>query len=160
MTDDLCPREADVLRASESSVWSETLRTHLATCAACREVEAVASALRLAVDHDDADALPSADQIWWRAQLQARRDAEARALRPLDTVERAEPLVVLVAIVTAFVLRGDAIMRWLGGWIATDATGQAIQTILPPALMPILLIGAGLGALVMAVGVGAVLARD
>ena len=160
MTDDLCPREGDVLRACESALWPADLKAHVATCEACREVEAVATVLRAAVAEEPVEQVPSAHDIWWRAQWQAKQDARARAMRPLDRIERAEPLVALVAVATLLVLRGDALASRLLAWASSDGTGQALQAVMPPAILPILFVGVALGALVVIVGLGAVVARD
>ena len=160
MTDEPCTREAEVLRAGESGQWTPGLRAHLATCAACREVEAVTQVLREAVDDEPVSTGASADDIWWRAQLQARQEQRANAMRPLDTLERAEPLVALVGVVTLLVLRGDAIVSGLMAWASRDATSQAVQVLMPPALLPLLMLGGLLGGLVLLVGLGAVVAND
>ena len=160
MTDDLCPREADVLRAGDTGEWTPELRAHLATCPACREVEAVTQVLRAAVDDEPVALTTSADDIWWRAQLQARQDARASAMRPLDTIERAEPLVALVAVVTLLVVRGDVLASRLFAWATSEGTGQALHAVMPPALLPVLAMAACLGGLVFLVGLGAVLASD
>ena len=160
MTDDLCPREAEVLRACESGTWPDGVQGHLATCESCREVEAVTRALMLTVEAEAAEPIPDAADIWWRAQWQAKQDARARAMRPLDRIERAEPLVALVAVATLLVLRGDALASRLLAWASSDGTGQALQAVMPPAILPILLVGVALGALVVIVGLGAVVARD
>ena len=160
MTDDLCPREAEVLRAGESGEWTPELKAHLVTCAACREVEAVTQVLRAAVDDEPASVGAPAEDIWWRAQWQARQEMRASAMRPLDTLERAEPLVALVAAATLLVLRGDAMASRLVAWATSDAAGQAMQALMPPALLPVLMLGALLGGLVLLVGLGAVVAND
>ena len=118
-------------------------------------------ALRLALGAEPAEAAQSADDIWWRAQWQARQDARARAMRPLETIERVEPLVALVAVATLLVLRGEAIASRAFAWpLAADATGHALQAVMPPAVLPLLIVGVGLGGLVLLVGLGAVLAND
>lgn len=160
MNDAPCPREGDVLRAAETGEWPTGLEAHLGTCAACHEVHAVAAALRLALDEEPPVETSAADDIWWRARWQARQDATSRALRPLDAVERLEPLVALVVVASLVVMRGEAIAARLSAWMAADATGAAMQAVIPAALMPLLLIGAGLGGLVLLVGIGAVLASE
>ena len=157
---DLCPREAEVLRAGESGQWTPDLQAHLVTCTTCREVEAVTQVLRAAVDDEPLAAGASAEDIWWRAQWQARQDARATAMRPVDTLERAEPLLVLVALATLLVLRGDAFVARVMVWATSDATGQAVQALMPPALLPVLMLGALLGGLVLIVGLGAAVAND
>lgn len=160
MTDDLCPREAEVLRACTSGDWPADLQAHVETCDGCRDVRAVAHFLQDVVRDGDAQPLPDASGIWWRARLQAERDARQRALRPIDALERSEPLVALVAIVTVLVLRGEAIASRVLQWAAGDGTSLALQAVLPPALMPVLIAGFALCGLVLLVGLGAVIAND
>lgn len=160
MSDDLCPREADVLRACESGAWTDALTAHVATCGACRDVQAVATALQRAVAEEEALPLPDAGDLWWKARLHAEREARQRAMRPLDTMERAEPLVALVAIVAVLVLRGEAIGSWFVRLLAGEAGGQALQVFLPSAVLPFVFVGIGLGLVVIFVGLSAVVARD
>ncbi len=159
MTDDLCSREAEVLRACGSGEWPADLLAHLATCVPCREVRTVALCLQQDVDAEQLQPLPDAGGIWWRARVQAQREARARALRPLETLERGEPLVALIAVVTLLVLRGDAIAARAFQWIAGDASGQMLA-VMPPALLPVLFVGLGLCGLVLLVGLSAVIAND
>jgi hypothetical protein len=160
MTDELCAREAEVMRAGECGEWTADLRAHLATCAACREVDAVSHALRAVVEDEPDPSGAAAQDIWWRAQLQARQEKRASAMRPLDTLERAEPLAALVGVATLLVLRGEAIASALMKWATSDATGQTVQVLMPPALVPVLMLGALLGGLVLIVGLGAIMAND
>ena len=80
--------------AFEDAVLSDALDTtrataddlvaHLDACEGCRDLHAIASAL-----HDDhavalAEAhVPSAGQVWWRAELRARQEATTLAARPI-----------------------------------------------------------------------------
>jgi hypothetical protein len=159
MTDDLCLREAEVLRACASGDWPDDLQAHVATCDGCRDVRAVTLFLQSGLDAEHEQPLPDATAIWWRAKVQAQQEARQRALRPIDALERSEPLVALVAVVTLLVLRGDAIASRVVEWAAGDATGQMLA-VLPPALMPVLFVGFALCGLVLLVGLGAVLAND
>ena len=120
----------------------------------------MSSVLREAVEAEQVTAPDDAADIWWRAQWQARQDATARALRPVETIERAEPLIALVAIATLFVVRGEALASRAATWLAADATGHALQVAMPPAVLALLVLGAGLGGLVLLVGLGAVLTND
>ena len=158
MNDDPCPREAEVLRSCASGDWPADLHAHVEHCDECRDVRAVALFLQSAAV-EDATPLPDATDIWWRGQLLAELDARQRAMRPIDTLERSEPLIVLVAVVTLFVLRGDFLVSRLTQWASSDATGQMLS-ILPPAVLPLLIAGFGLCGLVLLVGLGAVLAND
>jgi hypothetical protein len=159
MTSDPCPREAEVLRSCASGDWPADLHAHVETCDDCRDLRAVALFLQDAARADDSAPLPDAADIWWRGRLLAERDARERAMRPLDTLERSEPLIVLVAVVTLLVLRGEFFLSRLAQWASSDATGQMLS-ILPPAILPLLIAGFGLCGLVLLVGLGAVLAND
>jgi hypothetical protein len=160
MSDDSCTREADVLRAAESGTWTAELQHHADTCATCQEVRAVALALQRVVADEALLPLPDAADLWWRARLQADQEARQRALRPLDTLERAEPLVALVAIVTVLVMRGDVLAGRLFTWMAGDGGSQALQLLVPSAVMPFVIVGMVLGALVVLVGLTAVVTQD
>ena len=160
MHDEPCPRESEVLRAVEEGLWPADLRTHADECQACREVEAVTAALREVVDAEAAMPLPAAGDLWWKASWQARREARARALRPLDTLERSEPLVALIALVVLLVARGDLVLNAITRWLSLDGNTQALAAVMPAAVLPFLFIGLGLGALVILVGLGAVVAND
>lgn len=160
MNDDLCPREAEVMRACASGDWPTGLEQHAAGCAACRDVRAVTMLLRGAVEAENDDPLPDASAIWWRARLLARQEARQRALRPIDALERSEPVIALVAIVSVLVLRGDALVSRVFSWAAADGTAQTLQAVVPPALLPVLFVGFALCGLVILVGLGAVIAND
>jgi hypothetical protein len=93
MTPRTCAHETEVVQAVLSRQWPEacdpSLRAHAAACPVCREVVAVSALLREDYEQGrDTIArrdvpLPSAGQIWWRAAVRARADAERTATRPL-----------------------------------------------------------------------------
>lgn len=115
MTPD-CAREAEILDAIADGRWPdaapEALRQHAVSCAACADLALAASAI-----HDDAVAatqapiaLPSAGQVWWRAELRARQERAQLAQRPMLAVQVVATVVCLAAAVTA--LRGLAPDAW------------------------------------------------
>ncbi|HLH31342.1 MAG TPA: hypothetical protein VKY31_09075 [Terriglobia bacterium] len=83
-----CPREFEVAEAVTSGRWPDAsgleLRNHVSTCTVCKDIVLVATALynerESAVQHAS---IPSAGLVWWRAELQARREAVRRAERPM-----------------------------------------------------------------------------
>ena len=86
-----CPREQDALDAVASRRWpgrDDALSAHIASCEICADLVAVAAAMR-----DDFEAigdlppLPSAEVVWWRAQVRARTDAARLAARPITVVQ-------------------------------------------------------------------------
>ena len=110
-----CRYEADVLAAVAAGSWDqapEALKAHVTTCQACADLALVCQLLR--TDHAAVVAeanVPSAGQVWWRAQMRARAEAAEAAARPLFVAQAlacAAVVGVLVALVT-----------WLwpaGGW--------------------------------------------
>jgi hypothetical protein len=102
-----CPREIELLEIITCGRWPDQcpaeLRTHIAGCAVCNDVLEVAHAL-----HEDRNAahpaahIPSADLVWWRAELRTRQEAIRTASRPIKLVEAfggAAVLGVVVALV-------------------------------------------------------------
>jgi hypothetical protein len=109
-----CSWETQVIRAAQASaarigagpsattaVPDASVAAHLAGCHACRELFDVAGSMtRLAAATQEeayARTLPAAGQIWWKAQLMQRWEAEARATAPVDLMQRAEVVGGLLA---------------------------------------------------------------
>jgi len=123
-----CPREADVLDALASARWPDRvnpeLSQHVASCAVCRDVVAVAAAMR--EDHDatwqEAN-VPSSGQMWWRAEMRARQEAIRDASRPVTIAQGVAALLALVFVVAA-------------GWFAWP-TLQGLFATPPPFLLPL-----------------------
>jgi hypothetical protein len=105
-----CPREADVLDAVASEKWphrvAPELAGHVASCAVCADVVAVAQAMR--IDHDamwQEASIPSSGQTWWRAEIRARQEAIRRASRPIAIAQAAAAIgaLTLTAVIGWFV---------------------------------------------------------
>ena len=110
-----CRFEADVLAAVAAGSWDhapEELRAHVTTCGTCSDLALVSQLLK--TDHAAMVAeanVPSAGQVWWRAQMRARAEAAETAARPLFVAQA----VACAAVVGALV----ALVTWLwptGGW--------------------------------------------
>ena len=87
-----CAREADVLDALQTSAWpeccSDGLRSHVAECQSCAAL--VDIVLALTDEHRTATmeaSIPSSGIVWWRAQMRARQEATAVAMRPINLVQ-------------------------------------------------------------------------
>ena len=111
-----CPRESDVLDAVASEKWphrvAPELAVHVASCAVCSDIAAVATAIRTAHEVAWRDAaIPSSGQVWWRADMRARQEAIRTASRPIAIAQAA-------AVLVAVALAGAA------GWIAWTWTRQ------------------------------------
>jgi hypothetical protein len=128
----ICAREQDVLDLVATGRWparaSVELAAHVASCASCADLAAVALAVTDLRDATSAQVrVPDAGLVWYRAQLQAREDAARRAARPLLAAQAAG-LVLLAAALTIW-------SGGLGGLVAgalsdawTSFTGLLIPT--------------------------------
>ena len=146
MTAHECVRESEILDEIAAGRWPAeapaALTAHAASCPICADLALAASAL-----HDDAAvaieapmALPSAGQVWWRAELRARHEAARLAQRPLLAVQVVAAVVVLAALVTG--VRSLAPDAW--AWLARTASGArtvSLSTIEPLTLAVVLAVG-------------------
>ena len=83
-----CEFEAQALAAMLEYRWPHavepTLREHVAGCASCSEVVAMADTFAAARQETHSIAtVPDASRVWWIAQIRARREAAADAARPI-----------------------------------------------------------------------------
>lgn len=102
MSERTCQRGGEVLAAVAAGTRGTDLERHLSGCPECREVFAVCAWLQGVARETDVGALPRAERVWWRAQVERRiatRHALAdRAARPIRWFERgAAAAVVLIA---------------------------------------------------------------
>ena len=116
-----CRREADVLDEIGEGRWPEAspaeLKAHVAACAVCGDLALAASAV-----HEDASAvapiaLPSAGQVWWRAELRARAEAAQLAQRPMIAVQVVAAVVALLAMATGLRAVTPGAWSWLVGTV-------------------------------------------
>ena len=132
-----CEFESEVLAAALQSRWPERvdvqLRAHVAACAICSDVVAIAVAI------DDAReemrvrvVVPDSGHVWWLAQLRARREAAEVAGRPITAAQ-------VIALACAVGLLGaclDATSTWFQSTlrrITSSVAGFRIQALLPSA---------------------------
>lgn len=152
MSRDFCERELDVMAAIDGDRWSDDLLAHVAGCGACQQVQTIGAGLLACVREEVHTSATDASDLWWRARLDARRDARRRAMQPLETIERAEPLVAVAALAAVLLLRGDVLLSALGP--------GSVQIALPGLLVPVLVGGLVATALMLLVGLGAAFGRD
>lgn len=103
-----CPFESDVLDALASRRWparaGDELRAHVATCAGCADLAAVAGALLHEGETAYAEAhVPPAPAVWHRAQLRAREEAARAATRPIGFVQGVAFTCGVAAVIAAAV---------------------------------------------------------
>ena len=109
MTPYTCQFEEQVLAAVASGDWpdraDQALRAHVTECATCADLAMVGGLLK--DDHAAAVAesnVPSSGQVWWRAQVRARAEAQRAAERPIFVAQAiaAAALVGLIAAVVSW----------------------------------------------------------
>ena len=146
-----CRYEADVLAAVTAGSWeraSDELKAHVTTCRTCADLALVSQLLK--TDHAAVVAeanVPSAGQVWWRAQMRARAEAAQAAARPLFVAQAVACAAVLGALV--------ALVTWLwptGGWHFTATA--------PSELSVTALVAIGAWVLLAPVALYLVFARD
>jgi hypothetical protein len=146
MTAPECVRESEIVDQIAAGHWPdaapEALRVHAASCPICADLALAASAL-----HDDAAAvmqapmaLPSAGQVWWRAELRARHEAAQLAQRPVLAVQVVAAVVVLAALVTGVRSLIPDASAWLARTASVARTGS-LATIEPLTLALIVAVG-------------------
>lgn len=118
-----CEHERLVVEAVARGRATTEVEAHLAVCATCREVDEMARVMTtLAVETErsaNRRRLPEAGQLWWKGQLARRWEAEARAVAPLDRMQRFE---VWAGAIAALILL-TAFVRTLGAVAPSDPSG-------------------------------------
>ena len=80
MSDQSCDKEAAVIRAARTGQWEPMLRTHLDSCAGCREAVKLAAAMKSLVlaESDQTPATPDPQRVWLKAAFAERQKRSAR----------------------------------------------------------------------------------
>jgi hypothetical protein len=123
-----CQRESQVVAAVQAGEWSAELRGHLAYCSTCAEAALVAEFLQTEQRTAGLPAQPSAGQVWWKAQIRARREDAERALKPVWAVQRISSVCLLLAALFLIVRFGPQLQHWLN-----DLSEGAFNTSVPMA---------------------------
>ncbi len=109
-----CEREPEVLEAVQSGRLAE-LRTHLDVCPACSDLVVVLESMRKDGDLVSAEVqVPSAGLVWFKAQLRARREATAEALKPVSVAEKVAYASVLTGLIAALAWEWPQFGKWFG----------------------------------------------
>lgn len=132
-----CDREPGVVRAVVEGRWPEELAAHVRGCDDCREVVAVTSWMRdvaAAARREAAAArLPTAADIWWKAEVlrrvEGRRELTRRAVRPIQVFERAAWGAVAAVVGTLAWLNAGELEAWIAGAGAARALMDPMATL-------------------------------
>ena len=128
-----CAHERDVLDLVLSERWPDRcdpdLVAHARACDVCRDVVAVAIAMRadearveaeiIAASPRHQSVVPDATLVWWRAQLRAHEDAARTAARPIAMVQGIGIGIGLVAAVSL----GRVAWPWIRAYLASASVG-------------------------------------
>jgi len=138
-----CDREPDVIDAVTSGRWPERcegeLRGHVAGCAICADVVAVANALQEEHEFARREArVPPAGRVWWRAEMRARQEAARRATQPITVVQglagacAAGLIFALVELVWLRFSQSLDVVERLKQFVSDGQIGLAFQSALIP----------------------------
>lgn len=133
-----CRFEDDVLDALRTGRWAAgadaALQAHVRGCASCTDLVEVAGALLDGRDDVHAtQAMPSADVVWYRAQVRARHDAARAAARPIALAQGIALGCVLGLIVAIFGIGWPAVTSW-AGWFWGALPTLSLPTFTMPTL--------------------------
>ena len=130
-----CAYEKEMLDLVLSERWPDRcdpdMVAHAAECDVCRDVIAVALAMRedearveaaiVAASPQHPSVVPDATLVWWRAQLRAHEDAGRKAARPIAMVQGIAIGMSLVAVVSL----GRLTWPWIRTYLSSAATAAA-----------------------------------
>jgi hypothetical protein len=128
-----CCHEDDVLDALTSGRWparaDDALRAHVASCAVCGDIVAVAGAILEGRDDTVTDMrIPSSAVMWWRAQMRARQEAAREASRPIAVAQFVAAVSAIVFVISVVVMLSPWVGGVMSGWLAAGgaaASGSA-----------------------------------
>jgi hypothetical protein len=136
-----CLHEPAVIRAARGQALTGELLGHAETCASCREALRVASALReLAAQSRPPGPLPTAGQIWWRAEVVRRLSGNPgeREIRPAVWAELVGVAVAFTVLLLFVTLQASSLMGLLAG---PGPSGGVLVKLLVAGLLPLVVAG-------------------
>jgi hypothetical protein len=136
-----CPYEPDVIRAARGKTLAGELRGHAETCESCREALRVVGALReLAVLSRPSRPLPTAGQLWWRAEVVRRLAGNQgeREIRPAVWAELVGIAIAFTVLLLFVTLQASSLVGLLDGRGALEGT---LVKLLVVGLLPLAVAG-------------------
>jgi hypothetical protein len=139
-----CDKEQAVLDAVKRGSWDSGLREHAKQCESCADLVLVARFMHEEAGTarmEAASALPSPGQIWWKAQILAKRAAAERAIGPIVYFEKLAYAFGTLGVLAVALWNWNSIQTWLGplrmAWSQLSTAGTS------PLLNPFLYLSAG-----------------
>ena len=135
MSERNCKLESAVLAAERTQNWSDDLRRHLESCSEC--TDALMVERFLASENAEATAdphLPTAHQVWWRADLRRRREMAKRAQLPIRVLEKMAQLGGVAAAAVGLAWSAPTLLGWFGRLAPTQMTTSDVTLSVTSAL--------------------------
>ena len=136
-----CPHEPDVIRAARGKRLDGELQGHAETCESCREALRVAGVLReIAALSRPTGPLPTAGQLWWRAEVIRRLSGNPgeREVRPAVWAELLGIAVAFTVLLLFVTLQASSRVGLLDGRGALDGV---LMKLLVVGLLPLAVAG-------------------
>ena len=127
MSEKRCELEPAVLAAESTQKWSDDLHRHLEDCPDCTDalmVERFLASEKVEASSDSR--LPTADQVWWRADLRLRRELARRAQLPIRVLEKAAQLGGVAAAGVGLAWSAPTLLSWFGRLAPTQMTTSGV----------------------------------
>jgi len=123
-----CPFESNVIDAVTDGSWTESLRTHVASCADCAAAAEVAPWLtRFAGMDERTHVLPDPAVLWLKAKVLQTSAAVERAALPITRLQIAAYLIIAAGWAAILTWKSAALQAWINhfspGHMILGATG-------------------------------------
>jgi hypothetical protein len=141
-----CQRESQVVAAVRAGQWSADLRAHLAGCEICAEAALVAELLQAEQQTAELPALPSAGQVWWKAQIRGRREDAEQVLKPVRVAQRTSAACALLALLFLILHYAPQLQQWLNHLpaVVPDTEESLARVFFASAIAVVAVLSAGL----------------
>jgi hypothetical protein len=109
-----CRFESHVIDAATGGAWSESLRTHVASCADCALAASVAPFMsELSAIDERQHILPDPAVLWLKSRLLQNRIAVDRAAMPITQLQIAAYLIIAACWATLLTWKSAALQSWI-----------------------------------------------
>lgn len=140
-----CPLEPEIVAAAHLGRWTAELRSHVQHCAECADTVMVAEVVRHSAQSEAN--LPSAGQVWWRAQIRARQKDAERAVQPVRLVQKITAALAVVGLIFLLLRYASHLQQW---WMRLPSEAASVEqslawVFLGTAAMVVAVVSAGVG---------------
>ncbi len=135
-----CRFEPNVIEAATKDAWTESLRTHVVSCADCTAAAEVAPWMTRFASLDEREhILPDPAVLWLKAKLLQSNAAVERAARPITQLQIAAYLIIAAFWAALLTWKSAALQLWINhlspgrmllGAAGTDASASLSLTVL------------------------------